>query len=102
MRPSSLMDKESHRETRVMKDQNDQPPYNKDNGAYHLSNIYDQLISIPPSTSGSKHGIKRLQRAEVNLMKCSVSMKRYPQNVSMFYYAFTVDPNNENSLAMFT
>ena len=28
---------------------------NLDEGAYHLDNIYDSLISIPPSMSGGLH-----------------------------------------------
>ena len=53
---AKIIDKEGNRKTREMKEaiwirRKRKSVHNKDEGAYYLSNIYDQLISIPPSTS---------------------------------------------------
>jgi hypothetical protein len=60
-----VIDKEAHKTTRWLKEaiwirRKGKETLNKDEGAYQLNNIYDQLISRPPSTGG-RHYSKQVK-----------------------------------------
>jgi hypothetical protein len=68
---AKVIDKEAHKTTRWLKEaiwirRRGKKTLNKDEGAYQLNNIYDQMISSrPPSTSGGRHRKKPAMRSDV-------------------------------------
>ena len=67
---AKVIDKEAHKTTRWLKEaiwirRRGKSTLNKDEGAYQLNNIYDKVISLPPSTSGGSHYKKRVKRSDV-------------------------------------
>ena len=67
---AKVIDKEAHKTTRWLKEaiwirRKGQSTLNKDEGAYQLNNIYDKVISIPPSTVSGIHYKKPVKRSDV-------------------------------------